>query len=84
MFYECLCNTAHCCTVLTCNRTNAAAAFIRLFNSLPLCLVTDGCYVTDQHATNTAFDEVVLPGTDQCAIMRLRHNVFSRPRIVFF
>jgi len=84
MFYRCLYNTAHCCTVLTGNRNNAAGVFIKLFDSLPLCLVTDGCYVTDQHDTNTAFDEVALPGTDQCVNLRLRHNVFPWPRIVFF
>jgi len=65
MFYKCVYKTAHCCTVLTCNRTNAAGVFIKLFDSLPLYLVTDGCYVTDQHATNTAFDVVALRGTDQ-------------------
>ena len=76
MCYKCLYNTKHFCTMLTCNRTNAPGVFIRLFDSLLLCLITDGCYVTDQHATNTAFEEVALPGTDQCVILRLRHNAF--------
>ena len=84
MFYKRLYKTAHCCTVLTCKGTNAAGVFIKLFDSFPLCLVADGCYETDQHATNTAFNEVALPGTNQCAILRLRHNWFPWPRIVFF